>query len=104
MRVGTPQAVDLAPVSEIQLDADAVSRFRTGYLNLFGAGGDDPLYVSISEGARRQGMEQWLPLFYERMETLFDYLPEAPVILDHQAEEARDARLALIADYFGEGE
>jgi transcription-repair coupling factor (superfamily II helicase) len=98
---GQRKAVDLAPVSEIQLDADAVSRFRTGYLNLFGAGGDDPLYVSISEGARRQGMEQWLPLFYDRLDTLFDYLPDdAQVFLDHQAEGARGERWSLTEDAY----
>ena len=26
--------------------------------------GDDPLYAAVSEGARRAGLEHWLPLFY----------------------------------------
>ncbi len=30
----------------------------------FGAAGDDPLYAAVSEGARRAGLEHWLPLFY----------------------------------------
>jgi len=98
---GQRKAVNLAPVSEIQLDAEAVSRFRTGYLNLFGAGGDNPLYVSVSEGARRQGMEQWLPLFYDRLDHLFDYLPEdAEVFLDHQVEGARAERWSLTEDAY----
>ena len=45
-------------------------------------------------------MEHWLPLFYERLDTLFDYLPRALVLLGHQAEEAKNARLELIADYY----
>ena len=90
---GQMKAVSLAPVSEALLDAEAISRFRTGYLNLFGAPGDDPLYATISEGARRQGMEQWLPLFYETLDTLFDYLPDqAQVFLDNQVETARGER------------
>ncbi|MBN8528301.1 MAG: transcription-repair coupling factor [Caulobacterales bacterium] len=98
---GQRKAVDMAPVSEIQLDADAVSRFRTGYLNLFGAGGDDPLYVSVSEGARRQGVEHWIPLFYDRLDTLFDYLPDdARVFLDHQVEGARAERWSLTDDAY----
>ena len=40
-------------------------------------------------------MEHWLPLYYETLETLFDYLPGAAVSLDHQAEEARAHRLEL---------
>ena len=33
-------------------------------------------------------MEHWLPLFHEHLETLFDYLPDAPVSFDHLADEA----------------
>jgi len=96
---GQMRSVSLAPVSEALLSPEAISRFRTGYLNLFGAPGDDPLYAAVSEGARRQGMEHWLPLLYDRLETLFDYLlDDAPVFLDHQAEAARAERWTLTAD------
>ena len=93
--------VSLLPVSEALLDKESVSRFRSGYLEAFGSGGDDPLYATVSEGGRRAGMEHWLPLFYPTMETLFDYLPaDALVALDHQARESRDERLAMIRDAF----
>jgi transcription-repair coupling factor (superfamily II helicase) len=93
--------VNLLPVSEALLDADAISRFRTGYLETFGAAGDDPLYATVSEGGRRAGMEHWLPLFYPDMATLLDYLPKDSVIaLDHLSREARDERLALIHDAY----
>ncbi|WP_395671554.1 transcription-repair coupling factor [Phenylobacterium sp.] len=93
--------ISLQPVSEALLDADAISRFRTGYLETFGAPGDDPLYAAVSEGGRRAGMEHFLPLFYPSMATLFDYLPnDSLVALDHLAREARDERLALIRDAY----
>ncbi|HEY1752075.1 MAG TPA: transcription-repair coupling factor [Caulobacteraceae bacterium] len=93
--------VDLLPVSEALLDADGVSRFRKGYLAAFGAAGDDPLYAAVSEGSRRAGLEHWLPLLYPQMATLFDYLPKDALIgLDHLAGEARDERLAMIADAY----
>jgi transcription-repair coupling factor (superfamily II helicase) len=93
--------VSLLPVSEALLDADAISRFRTGYLETFGAPGDDPLYATVSEGGRRAGMEHWLPLFYPQMATLFDFLPkDALVAVDHLGREARDERLAMIADAY----
>ncbi|MFN3523071.1 MAG: transcription-repair coupling factor [Phenylobacterium sp.] len=93
--------VELLPVSEALLDAEAVSRFRTGYLETFGAPGDDPLYAAVSEGGRRAGMEHWLPLFYPQLETLFDYLPPHTVIgLDHLVEDAREERWSQIADAF----
>ena len=59
--------------------------------------GDDPLYESVSAGRKTQGMEHWLPLFYDRLDTLFDYLPRCLVLLGHQVEEAKAARLELIA-------
>jgi transcription-repair coupling factor (superfamily II helicase) len=93
--------VSLLPVSEALLDKEAISRFRTGYLETFSAAGDDPLYATVSEGGRRAGMEHWLPLFYPTMATLLDYLPDSSVIaLDHLAREARDERLALITDAY----
>jgi transcription-repair coupling factor (superfamily II helicase) len=91
----------IKPVSEVPLDGEAVGRFRTGYRELVGAAiHDDALYEAVSEGRRHIGMEHWLPLFYGRLETLFDYLPAGAVVLDHQAEEARDARLDLINEYY----
>ncbi|HET6969728.1 MAG TPA: transcription-repair coupling factor, partial [Phenylobacterium sp.] len=64
--------ITLLPVSEALLDDEAISRFRTGYLETFGAAGDDPLYATISEGGRRAGMEHYLPLFYPDLAMLFD--------------------------------
>ena len=68
---------------------------------LFGtADRDDLLYQSISEGRRYVGMEHWLPLFSEGLETLFDYTSGSPVILDHLVDEAVGERLDLIADHY----
>ncbi|HPA39153.1 MAG TPA: CarD family transcriptional regulator, partial [Phenylobacterium sp.] len=93
--------VTLLPVSEALLDQDAIARFRRGYVEAFGAPGGDPLYETVSEGGRRAGMEHWLPLFYPDMATLFDYLPDNALIgVDHLAAEARDERMAMIADAF----
>jgi transcription-repair coupling factor (superfamily II helicase) len=94
-------AVDLMPVSEVLLDADRISRFRKGYVAEFGAPGDDPLYGSVSEGLRRAGVEHWLPLFYERLETLFDYVgTDALIAFDHLARESLHERLELIRDAY----
>ncbi|MBV9749797.1 MAG: transcription-repair coupling factor, partial [Acetobacteraceae bacterium] len=95
------QALTLRPVSEVPLDPASISRFREGYRELFGPGAaEDPLYVSVSEGHRHPGLEHWVPLFHERMETLLDYLPDPAASLDHQAEEALAARLEMIADHY----
>ena len=93
-------SLSLGPVSEVFLDPDSIARFRAGYRALPGATAEDPIYIAISEGRKYAGMEHYLPLFHERLDTLFDYVPGAAVTLDHQAEEARDARLETIADYY----
>ena len=88
------------PVSEVALDAEAVSRFRTNYRELFGGGVNDALYESISEGRRFQGMEHWLPLFHEGTDTVFAFVPDAVVSSDYQAEEAADARFEQIQEFY----
>jgi transcription-repair coupling factor (superfamily II helicase) len=90
----------LKPVSEVLLDDTAIARFRTGYRELFGAVADDPLYEAISAGQRYAGLEHWLPLFHDSLETLFDYLPEAALTLDHQAAEAVTARFDQIEEFY----
>jgi transcription-repair coupling factor (superfamily II helicase) len=91
----------LKPVAELLLDDASIARFRTGYRELFGAvNDDDPLYEAVSAGRKYGGMEHWLPLFHERLDTLLDYLPRATVSLDFQAHESRTARLAQIEDFY----
>jgi transcription-repair coupling factor (superfamily II helicase) len=97
---GAISSCALRPVSEVLLDDGAIHLFRSRYRELFGAGTDDQLYESISAGRRQDGMEHWLPLYYERLESLFDYLPEAPLSFDHQAEDVRLHRLEAIADFY----
>ena len=98
---GSIDRVELLPASEAPLDPDSISRFRAGYVAAFGAvTDDDPLYEAVSAGRKHAGMEHWLPLFYERLDTLFDYVGRAPVFLSPHVEEARKARLELIADYY----
>ena len=98
---GTAEAFDLKPVNEVLLNAESIGRFRSAYREVFGTSGDhDPLYEAISAGHRYIGMEHWLPLFHERLATLFDYLPDVMLTLDDHAEEARDSRLAQIDDFY----
>ncbi|MBS0247435.1 MAG: transcription-repair coupling factor [Proteobacteria bacterium] len=93
--------LDLVPVAEFQLITETIRRFRTGYVAQFGvATPDDMLYQAVSEGRRHPGMEHWLPLFHEGMDTLFDYLPGTPVALEPLADDAIEQRFAQIKDYY----
>jgi transcription-repair coupling factor (superfamily II helicase) len=91
----------LGPASEIGLDDESIQRFRSSYRELFGSvTGDDPLYAAVSAGSKFGGMEHWLPLFYDGLDTLFAYVADAAVTLDHQAEEACQARHDQIEEYY----
>lgn len=92
-------AIDLAAASEVLLTDETVSRFRTQYLAELGAPGDDPVYEAVSAKRKQAGMEHWLPLFYDDVETLFDYAGDALMFLDHLGEDAAAERFRQIADY-----
>ncbi len=93
--------VAFAPMSEVLLDPASITRFRQTYRGEFGtAGSDDPLYEAVSAGRKHQGMEHWLPFFHARLETLFDYLPSAAIMLDDQVTAARLSRWDGIADQY----
>ncbi len=95
------RALDLVPVSEFQLVTETIRRFRMGYVAAFGAPErDDLLYEAVSEGRRHPGMEHWLPLFQERMDTLFDYLDGTTIAIEPQGEDAAGERFKQIADYY----
>ncbi len=95
------EGLDLLPMNEVFLDQASITRFRSRWRELFGPqAAEDPIYVSISEGRRYPGMEHWIALFHPAMETLLDWMPGASVSLDHQAEDALDARLEMIADHY----
>ena len=95
------RALDLVPVAEFQLTTETIKRFRLGYLEAFGAPTpDDLVYHAVSEGRRHPGMEHWLPLFHDRMETIFDYVPGSPIVLEPLDEDAARERLGQIKDYF----
>ncbi|HEY8332465.1 MAG TPA: transcription-repair coupling factor [Tardiphaga sp.] len=95
------RALDLVPISEFQLVTETIKRFRMGYVAQFGAPErDDQLYETVSEGRRYPGMEHWLPLFQERMDTLFDYLDGAPIVVEPQGEDAASERFKQINDYY----
>ena len=94
--------LELGPVSEVILDDSTIAAFRQGYRATFGTSvRDDPLYHAISEGRAYAGMEHWLPLFYpDQLVHFLDYLPDAFMSLDHQFDEAAQARRDVIADFY----
>nr|WP_314444728.1 transcription-repair coupling factor [uncultured Sphingomonas sp.] len=104
--IGAAEPFTLMPASEALLDEESIKRFRARYREQFGANATgDPLYQAVSDGRRLAGMEHWLPLFEERLETLFDHLAPGDLVLrDGGVDGAVTARREAIQDYFSNRE
>ncbi len=91
----------LRPMSEVTLDAETVARFRTRYIEAFGAPSrDDPLYASIVAQNRFSGMEHWLPMFDDGLVTIFSALSDARFVLDNMVSDAVGERIAQVEEYY----
>ena len=99
--LGPARALSLLPAAETLLDEATIRRFRSAYREMFGAAATgDPLYQAVSEGRRQAGMDHWLPLFEERLASLFDHIDAAtPVLRGHRTDTTAQTRFAAIADY-----
>ena len=100
--LGELREYDFQVAGEVILDKQTIGNFREKYRECFGADGMyDEMYEAVSNGRRYMGMENWLPLFYEeKLPSLFDYLPDAAVIIGRNTMEAMQSKSAGIADYY----
>lgn len=71
--------IDLLPGREFPMDEEARQRFRTQFReNIEGDPSQYAIYKDMGNGIASAGIEYYLPLFFENLHTLFDYLhPEA---------------------------
>ncbi|MEZ5937539.1 MAG: transcription-repair coupling factor [Hyphomonadaceae bacterium] len=94
-------AISLAPVSELSFADESLSILRRKFMAAFGSPGGDPTYEAARDRIRRQGAEHLLPLFYDTLETLFDYLPSTPLVgVDAGAADTISERLGLVHDAY----
>jgi transcription-repair coupling factor (superfamily II helicase) len=79
---GQVQAVEMLPAKEFPFDVAATKRVRDKLLDRFSL---DPrrsgLYIDLKNQVASAGIEYYLPLFFERTETLFDYLTAASLLV-----------------------
>lgn len=70
------------PAREFPLTAESITYFRQCWREIFS--GDPlrcPIYQDISQGISSQGIEYYLPLFFESLGTFLDYLPSTSRII-----------------------
>ena len=82
--------IRLLPAREFPLDDAGQSRFRQNFRERFeGDPSKSHIYKNVSKGNAPAGIEYYLPLFFDKTATLFDYLPDnATLCLHHDVNEA----------------
>jgi len=82
--------IRLLPAREFPLDEAGQARFRQSFRERFeGDPSRSHIYKNVSKGNAPAGIEYYLPLFFEKTATLFDYLPKhATLCLHHDVNEA----------------
>lgn len=75
------QELHLLPAHEYPLTEAGITQFRQNWREKFtGNPARSPLYQAISEGYSAPGVEYYLPLFFNELQTLFDYLPKESLL------------------------
>ncbi|MCS6996201.1 MAG: transcription-repair coupling factor [Casimicrobiaceae bacterium] len=75
------EALELLPAREFPTDEVGRRRFRERWREHFeGDPSRSAIYRDVSNGLFPGGIECYLPLFFDALETLFDYLPESAVV------------------------
>ncbi|WP_256091632.1 transcription-repair coupling factor [Candidatus Thiosymbion oneisti] len=91
--------IRLLPAREFPLSEEGIAAFRQRYRRTFeGDPKQSLIYREVSAGSVPGGLEYYLPLFFDRTATLFDYLPEGTLVIeDAQCREAAERFLADVA-------
>jgi transcription-repair coupling factor (superfamily II helicase) len=86
------EKVNLLPAREFPLTEESVKAFRNTLRERFPIDPRRcPIYQDLKEGTTPNGIEYYLPLFFDHTETLFDYLDEnALFVVGEQALDAAD--------------
>ena len=85
--------VRVLPACEVALTEQTIRRFRSNWLGRFAGNANNcPVYRDVSGGIAPAGIEYYLPLFYERTQSLLDYLPaDCVVALDEDIYSAAES-------------
>ena len=99
---GTVELVDTLPAREFPTEAESITLFRQQYRRRFeGNPARSVIYREVSERRFPGGIESYLPLFFPRTETLWDYVPEDTlVVMIGDPEEALKRSWAQIEERY----
>lgn len=70
------QQIKLLPGREYPLDAGGITAFRSNFRERFDLDlRQCPIYQDVSDGISSPGLEYYLALFYQKLDSLFEFLP-----------------------------
>ena len=94
--------VRVLPAHEMPTDAAGVARFRDSWHRTFDVDVRRcPIYQDVSAGVAPQGIEYYLPLFFEQTATLIDHLPaDAVFVLEADVRSAAQRHLDAVAERY----
>ena len=76
------ETVEILPAFEFPMNKEGINQFREQWRETFdGNPKDSFIYNAISQGGSVAGIEYYLPLFYPKLHTIADYLPDNTLIL-----------------------
>ena len=74
--------IELLPAHEFPTNETDIERFRINYREKFGASSSqDSVYMQVTKGNWPAGIEYYMPLFFEQLATIFDYLPDNATVM-----------------------
>ena len=78
----------MLPAREYPCDAASFEALRKAFRYRFVVDTRNvSIYQDLRQGIHPQGLEQYLPLFFENTESLLDYLPAKPLVVTQQGVE-----------------
>jgi transcription-repair coupling factor (superfamily II helicase) len=86
--------LEILPAREFILSEPSIAGFRARFREQFDLPTkDSQTYQDVSNGIAPAGIEYFLPLFYDQLATMFDYLPDDALVITH-------ADIESAGDYF----
>ncbi len=79
------ESIKILPAREFPFNKTSISAFRTRYREMFNG---DPsvsrIYQDVSQGIIPNGIEYYLPLFFDQLDSVFNYLPRNTIFCSNK--------------------
>jgi len=94
------ESFTLNPSSELIIDKENLQKFRSNFRSLFKDYRKSQIYDLFSSHRNPSGGEQYMPLFYDKLETLLDYCENSQLIIHNDIIKMFDERIENLNDYY----